>query len=350
MIKIANKSIGNKQPCFIIAEAGVNHNGDIDLAKKLIDAAVEAGVDAVKFQTWITEDLVTKNAPKANYQLETTGGGESQFEMIKKLELSFEEFKVLKKYCDKKNIIFLSTPDEEKSVDFLQSIDVPAFKLSSGELTNFRMLKKIAKQGKPIILSVGMSTISQIRESIQILEDYGSNNIIILHCNVNYPTENKDVNLRVITTLKEEFNYPIGFSDHTMSVEVPVASVALGAMVVEKHFTLDRNMEGPDHSSSLEPNELKNMVEMIRSVEVALGSPEKIITESEMGNIGVMRKVIVASRDLKKGKILDSSDIVMKRAGEGLEPKHESMILGMKLTTSLLKDGAVTLEILENGI
>ena len=171
-----------------------------------------------------------------------------------------------------------------------------------------------------------------------------------MHCNVNYPTENKDVNLRVITTLKEEFNYPIGFSDHTMSVEVPVASVALGAMVVEKHFTLDRNMEGPDHSSSLEPNELKNMVEMIRSVEVALGSPEKIITESEMGNIGVMRKVIVASRDLKKGKILDSSDIVMKRAGEGLEPKHESMILGMKLTTSLLKDGAVTLEILENGI
>ena len=350
MIRIANKFIGKEQSCFIIAEAGVNHTGDISLAKKLIDAAVDAGVDAVKFQTWVTEDLVTKTAPKANYQVETTGGEGSQFEMIKKLELPFESFKTLKKYCDDRNIIFLSTPDEEKSVDFLQSINVPAFKLSSGELTNFRMLKKIALQGKPIIISTGMSTINQIKESIVILEKNGSKEIIILHCNVNYPTENKDVNLRVIQTLKEEFNYPIGFSDHTMSVEVPVASVALGATVVEKHFTLDRNMDGPDHSSSLEPNELKNMVEMIRSVEVALGSPEKIITESEKGNIGVMRKVIVASHDLKKGEILKSSDIAMKRAGDGLEPKFESKILGMKLIKSVSEDESVTLEMLENGI
>ena len=265
---------------FIIAEAGVNHNGSYELAKKLVDAAVDAHVDAIKFQTFISEKCICKNAAKASYQKENTNNNENQLEMVKKLELSFDEFTKLKEYCDAKKILFLSTPFDIDSIHFLNSLNIPIFKIPSGEITNYPYLREVGKLKKKVILSTGMSNMDEIREAINVLSENGTEDISILHCNTEYPTPMEDVNLNAMKTLRKEFKKDIGYSDHTLGIEVPIAAAAIGAKIIEKHFTLDRNMEGPDHKASLEPDELKKMVDSIRNIEKAMGNGKKVISKS----------------------------------------------------------------------
>ena len=323
---------------FIIAEAGVNHNGDIRLAYKLVDAAKEAGADAVKFQTFKAENVVSKIAEKAEYQKETTNSEESQYEMIKKLELSFEDFVKIKDYCDKKGIIFLSTPFDYESVDFLESL-VPLYKVGSGEITNLPFLEYIAKKGKPIILSTGMSTLGEVEEAVKtIINVTSSLPLVLLHCVSNYPAKYEDVNLKAMLTLKEAFELPVGYSDHTLGIEIAIAAVALGAKVIEKHFTLDRGLPGPDHKASLEPDELKKMVKAIRNVEKALGSGVKRPTQSELKVMKVARRSLVATRDIRAGEVVKESDILIKRPGTGILPKFKEIIIGMRLTRDVKKD------------
>lgn len=267
--------MNNQKKVFIIAEAGDNHNGNYDTALKLVDKAVEAGADCVKFQTFVTERVISKLAEKADYQKESTGTGESQYEMVKKLELSFEQFRQIKKYCEQKKIIFLSTPFDLESIDFLQEIDIPFWKIPSGEITNLPYLEKIAHTGKDIIMSTGMCTMEEIQKAIDILKKNGAGKITLLHCNTEYPTPYGDVNLRAMKTMADTFGVEVGYSDHTKGIEVPIAAVAMGAVVIEKHFTLDKNMPGPDHKASLEPDELKQMIQSVRNIEKALGSSEK---------------------------------------------------------------------------
>ncbi|MCW7999959.1 N-acetylneuraminate synthase, partial [Clostridium sp. cpc1] len=260
---------------FIIAEAGVNHNGNIDIAKKLVDAAVEAGVDAIKFQSFKAGNLVTKSAKKAEYQKETTGNG-NQFEMLKKLELSYKEHIILKKYCEEKGIMFISTPFDFESADLLEKLNIPLYKISSGDLTNIPLLKYIAKFNKPMIVSTGMANLGEVEIAVNAIKEGGNDKITLLHCTSNYPTACEDVNLNAILTLKNAFKLPVGYSDHTIGIEIPIGAVAMGTKVIEKHFTLDKNMEGPDHRASLEPNELKEMVKNIRNIEKAFGNGIKI--------------------------------------------------------------------------
>lgn len=304
---------------FIIAEAGVNHNGDIKLAKKLIDAAVEAGVDAVKFQTWKTELVVTKDVPQAEYQIENTGVVESQFEMLKKLELSYDDFKILKNYCDEKGIIFLSTADEKESIDFLNDLQ-EIFKIGSGELNNIPFLRYVGSLGKRIILSTGMGTLSDIELALDTLIKGGSKreDITLLHVTTQYPTPMSEVNLNAMCTIKNAFKTKIGYSDHTMGIEIPIAAVAMGAQVIEKHFTLSREMEGPDHKASLEPAELKDMVKSIRNIEEALGNGIKVPQKSEIENMKVVKKFIVAKGKIKKGEIFTEHNLDVKRASNGI--------------------------------
>ncbi|KHD15805.1 N-acetylneuraminate synthase [Clostridium butyricum] len=313
---------------FVIAEAGVNHNGSYELAKKLVDVAVEAEADAVKFQTFISEKCICKNASKAVYQNETTNIDESQLEMVKKLELSFEEFYNLKKYCDSKNIMFLSTPFDNDSIEFLDSMEISIFKIPSGEITNYPYLKKIALLKKKVILSTGMSTLQEIRNAVKVLRDTGTSDISILHCNTEYPTPIEDVNLNVINTLKEEFKLNVGYSDHTLGIEIPIAAAAIGADVIEKHFTLNRNMQGPDHKASLEPEELKNMIKSIRNIEKAMGSGKKEVSKSEAKNLNIARKSIVANCLIKKGEIFSESNLTCKRPGNGISPMRWNEIIG----------------------
>jgi N,N'-diacetyllegionaminate synthase len=315
---------------FIIAEAGVNHNGSIKLAKKLIDAAVEAKADAVKFQTFKTQNLVSKNAQKADYQKETTDNKESQFEMIKKLELDIDTHKELISYCKKKNIIFLSTPFDHDSIELLNDLGLKIFKIPSGEITNLPYLRKIGKLNKKVILSTGMADIGEIEDALDILTDSGTakENITVLHANTMYPTPICDVNLKAMVTIGSTFDIKYGYSDHTLGIEVPVAATALGATVIEKHFTLDKTMEGPDHKASLEPDELKQMVASIRNIELALGSPVKKPSQSEIPNLTVARKSIVASKDIKKGETLTQGNITVKRPGSGISPMRWDEVLG----------------------
>ncbi len=313
---------------FIIAEAGVNHNGSFEQAKRLVDLAVEGGADAVKFQTFISEKCISKKAQKANYQKVTTGNEESQLEMVKKLELSFAQFQELKKYCDQKNIMFLSTPFDLDSAEFLNELGVVAFKIPSGEITNYPLLKKIGRYQKKVIMSTGMCELTEIREAVNILKMQGTTDISILHCNTQYPTPMQDVNLKAILQLKEEFGYPVGYSDHTMGVEVSIAAVALGASIIEKHITLDRNLDGPDQKASIELHELKRMVEYIRNIERALGTKEKRVTDSERENIAVVRKSIVASRYIVKGEIFTEQNLTVKRPGTGISPMRWDEVLG----------------------
>lgn len=317
---------------FIIAEAGVNHNGDIKLAKQLVDAAVLAGVDAIKFQTWKTELLVTQNAEMADYQVDNTKQKRSQFDMLKELELSYDSFRELKEYCDLKNIQFMSTPDEETSADFLNSIQ-DVFKIGSGELNNFPFLKHIAKFNKPIIISTGMGYLSEVAQAIDILRDSNLSNdkITILHATTDYPTKFEDVNLQAMITLKNAFpGIAVGYSDHTLGIEVPVAAVALGATVIEKHFTLDKEMIGPDHKASLEPLELKNMVDAIRNIEVALGNGWKEPTETERKNLKLVRKSIVADKDIPQGTLITEDLLSVRRPGNGLAPSRWKEVIGTK--------------------
>jgi N-acetylneuraminate synthase len=320
-----------KDKTFIIAEAGVNHNGDLKIAKKLIDVAANAGADAVKFQTFSADRLVTKNAPKADYQNKTTDKNESQYEMLKKLELSFEEHKSLKKYCGEKNILFLSTPFDFESVDLLEELGVELYKVGSGDLTNIPLLKYIAEKNKPMIVSTGMSNLAEVEEAVMAVKETGDNDLILLHCVSNYPAKYTNINLKAMNTLKIAFNVKVGYSDHTPGIEIPIAAVAMGAKVIEKHFTVDKTMEGPDHNASLSSKELKEMVSNIRYVESALGSGIKKPQDSEKNNKKVSRKSLTAARNLKKGDKISKKDIDIKRPGTGISPKFIDEIVGSVL-------------------
>lgn len=323
---------------FIIAEAGDNHNGSRELAFRLIDKAVEAGADCVKFQTFITEEIISKRAEKAEYQKAATGSDESQYQMVKKLELSFEQFRELQKYAEKRGITFLSTPFDIPSVEFLDSINIPCFKIPSGEITNLPYLIKIAETGRDVIMSTGMAELNEIESAINILREHGSGDISLLHCNTEYPTPYEDVNLRAMLTLKEKFGVRVGYSDHTQGIEVPIAAVALGAEIIEKHFTLDHNMEGPDHKASLEPDELKQMVDGIRKTEKALGNGIKTASPSEKKNIQIARKSIVARRNIEKGEILTEENLAVKRPGNGISPMRWYEVIGTKAIRDFSED------------
>ncbi len=315
---------------FIIAEAGVNHNGSVELAKKLIDVANDAGADAVKFQTFKAEKLVSKNAQKAEYQKETSGAGESQFAMIKKLELDLETHKELMAYCKDKEIMFLSTPFDLESIAMLDDLGLKIFKIPSGEITNLPYLRAIGALKKQIILSTGMATMAEIGAALNILTQTGTpkQNITVLHANTMYPTPMEDVNLRAMPNIGKTFDVAYGYSDHTLGIEVDIAAVAMGASVIEKHFTLDKTMQGPDHKASLEPHELKAMVQSIRNIELALGSEIKQPSPSEIPNMQVARKSIVAAREIKKGEILTAANLTVKRPGNGMNPMQWDEILG----------------------
>lgn len=337
-ITIGRKMVGGGGPCFIIAEAGVNHNGRLKLAKELVDAAKNAGADAIKFQTFKTEDLVTEGAATAGYQKKNTGKEESQFKMLKKLELSEKDFIKLKKYCDRKNILFLSTPHTENAIDFLERLRVSAYKVASGDLTNLPLLEKISKKKKPIILSTGMATLDEVREAVTTIKRAENNKIILLHCTTNYPCPLREVNLRAMLTLKEKFNFSVGYSDHTEGVLVPIMAVAMGALVIEKHFTLDKNLPGPDHKASLGPNELKEMVKSIRNTERIMGSEEKKPTDSEKKIMRVVRKSVVAKIDISKGAKITKNVLTAKRPGTGIPPKQINKIINRIAKKNIKKD------------
>ena len=341
VIRIGKKNVGDDCPVFIIAEAGVNHNGDVNIAKKLIEAAKESGADAVKFQTFRAENIVTKTTEKADYQKKMTGSNETQYEMLKKLELRKTDFMILSKYAKKRDIMFISTPYDEQSVDLLDKIGVSAFKVASAEIINFVLLKSIAAKEKPVILSTGMSTLGEIEECLNILKNEGADRIILLHCITNYPAKIEDMNLLTMNTLKQAFKLPTGLSDHTFGYTIPIASVALGACVIEKHFTLNRNLPGPDHKASLEPYEFKEMVKAVRDVQKALGDGVKKPTRDEEKIKRHMRRCIVAQYDIAKGVIITEDMLVTKRAGVGIEPKYIPNIIGCKAIKDIRRDEAL---------
>lgn len=312
---------------LIIAEAGVNHNGDINLAKQLVDKAKAAGADIIKFQTFNLDSIVSKFAEMADYQKNNIGKIETQKEMLKKINLSYEAFSELYNYCKQGGIRFLSTPFDIESIHFLNN-KVPFWKIPSGEVTNYPYLVEIAKTGKPVVMSTGMCELQEIDEAIEVLKNNGTNDITLLHCNTQYPTPYKDVNLLAMETLRNRYKVKVGYSDHTNGIEVPIAAVALGAEVIEKHFTLDKNLPGPDHKASLEPYELAAMVSSIRNIEEALGSPNKTVSDSERENIAVARKSIVAAKSIKKGEILSENNITTKRPGTGLSPMCWNSVIG----------------------
>ena len=316
---------------FIIAEAGVNHNGSIELAFKLIDAAVESGADAVKFQTFKAENLVSKNTQKAEYQKQTTNPLESQLDMLKKLELDVDVHKKLIKYCNAKGILFLSSPFDHDSIDLLNELGIEVFKIPSGEITNLPYLRRIGSLAKQVILSTGMSTLKEVGDALAILVDSGTKkeNITVLHANTMYPTPMEDVNLNAMKTIKKEFDVAVGYSDHTLGIEVDIAAVAMGASIVEKHFAIDKAKEGPDHRASLELEELRAMVIAIRNVEKALGDGIKIPSGSEKPNIVVARKSILASQKIKKGDTLTEENIIVKRPGNGISPMKWDEVIGL---------------------
>ncbi len=333
-----------KERVIIIAEAGVNHNGDLSLARKLIDVAADSGVDYVKFQTFNSKKLVSKQAKKANYQIENTNNhSESQLEMLQRLELSKEDHYELVSYCLNRGIKFLSTGFDLESLDFLSKLGMDLFKVPSGELTNLPYLRKIGSMGKPVIISTGMSEMQEIEDALNIIEKAGTrrNDITILHCNTEYPTPMEDVNLMAMNTIGRNFNTPIGYSDHTLGIEVPIAAVALGATVIEKHFTLDKSMEGPDHKASLDPDELKAMVRGIRNIEVSLGSGIKIPSKSESKNKDIARKSIVAAKEILKGAIFTEENLTVKRPGTGISPMKWDDIIGTVATKNYAEDDLI---------
>ena len=340
-IKIGDRVVGRGAPVFVIAEAGVNHNGKVELAKKLIDAAKKAGADAIKFQIFSAERLVVKMAPKAAYQSRTTGKG-SQYEMLRKLELKEDGFRKLAAYAKRKNIIFLASVFDENGVELLDELRVPAFKVPSGEITNFPLLKQIAMKKKPIILSTGMSTLGEIAEALEVIRGEGNNEIVLLHCLSDYPAKVEEMNLRAMNTLKEAFGLPVGLSDHTPNLTIPTAAAALGATIIEKHFTLDRKLLGPDQKASIEPDELREMVVRIREVEKALGDGMKRPTKSETEMRLVGRKSIVAKIDIKKDTVITKEMLTCKRPANGLEPKFLGKITGRTTKVDIKKDEKIT--------
>lgn len=333
---------------LIIAEAGVNHNGSIEIAKKMIDVASEAKADIIKFQTFKADKLVSRTAKMAEYQIKNINDNSlnnSQYEMLKKLELNDESHNVLKEYCQTKGIEFLSTSFDEESIDLLRKFKITTWKIPSGEITNKPLLEKIGSFNEMVILSTGMALMEEIENAINILVQSGTlkNNITVLHCNTEYPTPMKDVNLKAMIEIREKLNVKVGYSDHTLGIEIPIAAVALGAEVIEKHFTLDRKMEGPDHRASLEPEELKKMVESIRNIEIALGSGIKKPSNSEIKNMIIARKSIHLKNDKLKGEILTSDDLIMKRPGDGISPMQYEDLIGKKVNFDLKFDHKINI-------
>lgn len=339
---------------FIIAEAGVNHNGDLRIAFKLIDVAVEAGADAVKFQTFSAEKLVTHSAIKAKYQIENTGTDEPQIAMLKRLELSPDDHRKLISYCKEKNIIFMSTPFDEESADMLDNLGMRIYKIPSGEITNRPLIQHIAARRKPIILSTGMSYIGEVEKAVIWINEIWSNlenkpQLTLLHCVSNYPATIEDTNLLAMKTMVKAFGLPVGYSDHTLGIEVSIAAVALGAKVVEKHFTLDRDMAGPDHKASLEPDELKKMVKAIRNVEKSIGNGVKRPAKNEEDTRKIARRSLIAARDIKEGNIVSTDDIAIKRPGIGIPPEFKEVIVGMKAKRDVKVDSIIMWEDLKNA-
>jgi N,N'-diacetyllegionaminate synthase len=328
---------------FIIAEAGVNHNGSIELAKQLIDVASNSGADAIKFQTFKAESLVSRNVDKANYQKQTTNESESQFEMIKRLELNVDVHKKLIKYCNDKNILFMSSPFDHDSIDLLDGLGLKIFKIPSGEITNLPYLRHIGLLAKQVILSTGMSTLQEVGDALTILIDTGTKkeDITVLHANTMYPTPMEDVNLNAILTIQKEFDVAVGYSDHTLGIEVDIAAAAMGVSVIEKHLTLDNNMDGPDHKASLEPKDFIAMVSAIRNIEKALGNYEKKPSPSESINMDVVRKSIVANQVIKKGDVLSDNNITTKRPGTGISPMEWDKVIGTLATKNYKIDDLI---------
>lgn len=323
---------------FVIAEAGVNHNGSMKLAKKLIDEASKAGADAVKFQSFKAKQLVTKNAKKADYQKETTDKIENQYQMIKKLELDYEKHQELMDYCKTKDILFLSSPFDLESIDLLSNLDIEILKIPSGEINNVPYLRKVGQLRMKVILSTGMATMGEIEFALKILRDGGTTDITVLHCNTEYPTPMEDVNLTAMNTIKNSFKVEVGYSDHTLGIEIALAAVSLGAKIIEKHFTLDKNKEGPDHLASIEPLELRSMVSAIRNIEKALGDGIKKPSKSEIKNIKIARKSIIAKDKIKKGEVFTEDNLDIKRPGDGIPPVFWDTLIGNKAKRDFYKD------------
>jgi N,N'-diacetyllegionaminate synthase len=347
IISIGNKKIGSGEPCYIIAEAGVNHNGDIRLAKRLITAAAKSGADAVKFQTFTADSLATKTAGKATYQKKNSGSSESQYEMLKRLELSREAFQILSEFAKKKGIEFLSSPFDCRSADLLESIGINAYKIPSGEITNLPLLKQIGGYKKPVILSTGMTEMGEIREGISALHRGGAKEIILLHCVTSYPAPFESANLKMIPALAESFKVPVGFSDHTQGIIASLLALALGACVIEKHFTLDRSLPGPDHMASLEPQELSDLVIQVRRTESALGDGLKHIGKDELAIKQLVRKSLVAKIAIPRGTCISKEMIDMKRPGTGIEIKNFRDVIGKRTRIPVRKDTVLQWDMLE---
>lgn len=345
--QIGRHTIGDGQPCFVIAEAGVNHNGDLTVARQLIDAAAEAGADAIKFQTFKADKLVTASAPKADYQKAATGAGESQSAMLRKLELSSAAHSELKQHAEQRGLVFLSTPFDESSADLLASVGLPAFKVSSGELTNLPFLEHLARLGRPLLLSTGMATLDEVRDAVECIRAAGNPPLALLQCVSNYPASAADTNLRAMQTMRAEFGVPIGYSDHTLGNEISLAAVALGGCIIEKHLTLDRALPGPDHAASSEPAELAALVRGIRAIESALGDGVKRPAASEANTAAVARRSLIAARDLAAGEMLDNSAVVALRPGGGLPPGKRSAILNRRARVSIAAGTLLSVEMFE---
>ncbi|MEH1825348.1 MAG: N-acetylneuraminate synthase [Nostoc sp.] len=334
-IDIPGIQIGHEYPCFIIAEAGVNHNGSLDMAKHLIDRALEAGADAVKFQSFKSEKVVSSTAPKAEYQLLTTNPDESQLDMIRTLELSVEAHRELQSYSQKQGILFISTPFDEESADILEELKVPLFKIPSGEITNWPFLQYVARKGKPLIVSTGMSYLSEVEEALRVIRQVGCEQLVLLHCVSSYPTNPAEANLRAMHSMATALQVPVGYSDHTTGIEVALAAVALGACVIEKHFTLDKNLPGPDHKASLDPKELQALVKGVRKVECALGNGFKQPTASEINTRAIARRSLALTCDVIEGTVLEPQMLTALRPASGISPTLQELVLGRKVTRSL---------------
>lgn len=345
-IRIGERVIGAGQPCFVIAEAGVNHNGSLEMARRLVDAAVQAAADAVKFQTFRSEKAISPFAPKAAYQVETTGAGESQLEMVRKLELPPEAFRELKSYCAQRGILFLSTPFDDESADLLDELGMAAFKVPSGEITNLPFLEHVARKGKPLIVSTGMCELEEVRTAVDCLQRAGARELALLHCVSSYPAPAASINLRAMATLRETFGVPVGFSDHTLGIAIPLAAVALGACIVEKHMTLDCKLPGPDHRASLEPGDFAAMVAGIRAVEASLGDGAKRPAAEERNTAEVARRSLVAACAIPAGTVLRAEHIAILRPGTGLAPALREQVIGRRAARDIPAGTLLTWEML----
>jgi N,N'-diacetyllegionaminate synthase len=345
-LSIGTSRIGPGERCFILAEAGVNHNGSIELAKQLVSAALEAGADAVKFQTFQADKLVTTDAEMADYQRRNTRDHSNQYDMLKQLELTHEEFIEIKSYADARGILFLSTPHDEESADFLEELDVPCFKIASGDVSNIPLLRKVALKGRPVILSTGMAYFSEVEAAVRTIEQADNSNLILLHCVSDYPAQPASCNLRAMDTLAQAFGYPVGFSDHTLGFEVTLAAVARGARLIEKHLTLDKTMAGPDHKASSDPIEFAAMVKAVRVVESALGDGVKAPVFSELEMRRVATKVVVAARPIPAGRAIVAEDLTLRRSSEGLDPAYMTLIIGRKLRRDIDVNSVINLDLL----